>query len=146
MTTPRIRRMPSLRAKLSIFERLMNFYANTVIDPVFPSTVDSPCWIWTGSTCNKGYGCVHVDGTSRRVHIVAWEIATGRKVRRGYTLDHRCRNKACWRPSHMQQMTRSANTAKGNRDNPRSTDAALAALAKIRALSSTPPSNPLLRE
>lgn len=105
--------------RLSLFERL-------VTAPRGEPWGDG-CWHWTGSCCNKGYGHIKVNGITKRVHIVAWELVKGRKVRRGYTLDHGCRNKACWRPSHMTEMTRAKNTAKGNRDNPRSTVAANAA-------------------
>lgn len=84
--------------------------------------VKTPCWVWTGATCNKGYGTIRVDGQTRRCHILAWEYAVGRKVRAGYTLDHECRVTKCCRPSHLEEVTRSVNTARGNRANPRSTE------------------------
>lgn len=87
------------------------------------------CYVWTGSRCNKGYGQIKTAGRSKRVHIAAWELVKGRRVRAGYTLDHVCRNVACWRPSHMQEVTRAVNTARGNRANPRSTAEARAAKA-----------------
>lgn len=105
----------------SLFERLV--LARQAVSLPHPGG----CWIWAGARCNKGYGSIKTGGVTKRVHIAAWELVKGRKVRRGYTLDHGCRNKACWRPSHMTEMTRSANTAKGNRDNPRSTEKARAA-------------------
>jgi hypothetical protein len=106
-------------ARESLFERLVA--APRLTD------ADGECWIWPGSICNKGYGMIRTAGVTKRVHIAAWELVKGRKVRAGYTLDHVCRNKACWHPSHMTEMTRAANTAKGNRDNPRSTEKANAA-------------------
>jgi hypothetical protein len=112
-------------ARLSLFERLVLAQATgAALNP------HGDCWLWPGSCCNKGYGHIRVAGVTKRVHIVAWELVKGRKVRKGYTLDHECRNKPCWRPSHLKEMTRSANTAKGNRDNPRSTVAASAARRK----------------
>lgn len=114
-------------ARESLFERLV--YAAHAHGAVVGPT---DCWVWAGSKCNKGYGHIRVAGKTERVHIAAWELVKGRKVRRGYTLDHGCRNKACWRPSHMTEMTRAANTAKGNRDNPRSTVAARAARKRLR--------------
>lgn len=136
MKKPRVYRTMSVKARLSAFERLV--LSNTTFEGPLLHPVETPCWIWEGCRCNKGYGQMSVAGVSRRVHIVAWELATQRKVKRGYTLDHRCRVKACWRPSHMQHMTRARNTAKGNRDNPRSTEAARMANAARRALSSRP--------
>lgn len=113
------------RDRLSLFERLMQ--SSTTVEA---STHLTPCYVWTGSRCNKGYGHIRVAGVTMRVHIAAWELVKGRKVRRGYTLDHGCRNPACWRPSHMEEVTRAVNTARGNRANPRSTE--LARLAKAR--------------
>ncbi len=110
------------RDRLSLFERLAHATPNL-------SGLNRPdeCWVWPGSRCNKGYGCIKVAGRKMRTHIAAWELVKGRKVRRGYTLDHGCRNQACWRPSHMEEVTRAVNTARGNRANPRSTVAARAA-------------------
>lgn len=111
---------------ISAFERLAMRAPRTALDL-------NECWLWRGSCCNKGYGHIRVGGVTKRVHIVAWEMARGRKVRKGYTLDHGCRNKACWRPSHMEEVTRAVNTARGNRANPRSTEAARLALRRRRA-------------
>ncbi len=112
--------------RLSLFERLLvAYHAIGRHVPVISGLVDGPCWPWTGSRCNKGYGhMIRVAGRTMRVHIAAWELVKGRKVRAGYTLDHGCRNQACWRPSHMEEVTRAVNTARGNRANPRSTERA----------------------
>jgi hypothetical protein len=114
------------KARESLFERL----ADARVCASAPDPLPTACWLWPGSICNKGYGMIRTAGVTKRVHIAAWELIKGRKVRAGYTLDHVCRNKACWRPSHMTEMTRAANTAKGNRDNPRSTEKANAARAE----------------
>jgi len=82
----------------------------------------TPCWVWRKGVCNKKYGQIRIGGVTRRCHIVAWEAATGRKVREGYTLDHLCRITNCCRPSHLEEVTRSVNTARGNYANPRSTE------------------------
>lgn len=116
-------------ARESLFERLVLVEKHTVASP-WPTVGD--CWIWPGARCNKGYGQIKTGGVAKRVHIAAWELVKGRKVRRGYTLDHRCRNPACWRPSHVEEVTRAVNTARGNRANPRSTVAATAAAARKR--------------
>jgi hypothetical protein len=112
------------RDRLSLFERL------AISAGSHRSAEPAVCWTWTGSRCNKGYGHIRVAGVTMRVHIAAWELVKGRKVRRGYTLDHGCRNPACWRPSHMEEVTRAVNTARGNRANPRSTEKARAARRK----------------
>jgi hypothetical protein len=81
----------------------------------------TPCWTWTRSCCHKGYGYVTVwcpdrkKNIGRRAHSVSWEIAEGRGVQNGYTLDHLCRNTKCIRPSHLEEVYRGENTARGNR-------------------------------
>ena len=81
--------------------------------------LDTPCWLWNLSTCNKGYAqftyCVEGQKTWKRAHIVLWELVTGKKVRDGYTLDHRCLRTHCIRPEHMDEVPRAVNTARGNR-------------------------------
>ncbi len=113
------------RDRLSLFERLATARELAALEPH-----SGECWVWHGSRCNKGYGHIRVAGVTMRAHIAAWELVKGRRVRRGYTLDHGCRNPACWRPSHMEEVTRAVNTARGNRANPRDTSAARAAKAR----------------
>jgi hypothetical protein len=114
------------RARLSLFERLVHSRTDSPLVP------DDECWIWTGARDAKGYGFVKVDGKTRRVYRVAWELATGRKLGER-TAEHTCRNPSCWRPSHIVPLSRAANTAKGNRDNPRSTEKARRVRAEMRA-------------
>lgn len=83
--------------------------------------LDTPCWAWTKGVCNKGYphfgwwDKLAKKRFFKRAHILLWELENGRKVRPGYTLDHRCLNKRCIRPNHLEEITRSLNTARGNR-------------------------------
>lgn len=71
-----------------------------------------PCWVWNGACCNKHYAAIKVAGVTRRAHRVLWELVTGRKIREGYTLDHKCLNTRCVRPEHLEEVTRSVNTAR----------------------------------
>lgn len=81
----------------------------------------TPCWEWTLSVCNKGYPQANFwdkvlkKRIWKRAHILLWELVTGRKVRDGYTLDHRCLNTRCIRPDHLEEVLRAVNTARGNR-------------------------------
>jgi hypothetical protein len=76
----------------------------------------SPCWLWLGATCNKGYGRINLSSRSRgqRAHIVSYEEYMGRKVREGYTLDHLCRVRSCINPEHLEEVERSINTLRAN--------------------------------
>jgi hypothetical protein len=39
--------------------------------------LDGFCWTWQNCTNSKGYGCVGVNGKSRLVHRVAYQILVG---------------------------------------------------------------------
>lgn len=99
-----------------IFERLIESCR-----PRESHICETICWEYTKSVCNKGYPqFTYTDPETgkkvwKRAHIVFWELVNGRKVRDGYTLDHRCLNKRCIRPDHMEEVTRAVNTARGNR-------------------------------
>lgn len=83
--------------------------------------LETQCWEYTGALCNKGYAHwawwdpVQKRRFWKRGHIWLWELVTGRKVRPGHTLDHRCLNTRCVRPDHLEEITRAKNTARGNR-------------------------------
>jgi hypothetical protein len=116
------------KALLSLFERLVRVGDAGAYIPA----PDNACWLWPGAKDRKRYGLIKVDGKTRRVYRAAYELATGRKLGER-TAEHKCRNPSCWRPSHIEPMSRSENTALGNKANPRSTEKARAALACRRA-------------
>lgn len=66
------------------------------------------CMIWTAAT-DRGYGRIFLDGTAKRVHRVAWEMANG-PIPDGLTIDHLCRVRACCNTGHMELVTGSENT------------------------------------
>jgi hypothetical protein len=69
------------------------------------------CWLWLGSTY-EGYGSVNVGSGSRRVHVVAYELAVG-PVPNGLVLDHLCRTPACCNPAHLEPVTNQENVRRG---------------------------------
>lgn len=79
---------------------------------------EAGCLEWGGHTYN-GYGRIGVgsrsDGSNRNavaVHRVAYEILVG-PVPADLDLDHLCRNRACWRPDHLEPVTRKENVQRG---------------------------------
>lgn len=102
------------RDTLSVFEKLV---CNHVAQE---GPLATECWVWQKSCCNKGYGFMYFyePGTgkrySKRAHIVSWVMANG-SVNADMTLDHRCRNTKCIRPSHLEEVSRPENTRRGNR-------------------------------
>jgi len=112
----------SFRDVLSVFERLVrNVHMHD-------GPLKTQCWSWTRGCCNKGYGHFYVyEPTAKstgkrnrggksvevRAHIACWVLANG-PVPAGMTLDHKCRNTKCIRPSHLECVTRPENTRRGN--------------------------------
>lgn len=74
-------------------------------------TLDDMCWIWTNALDNDGYGVVSVNGEQRRVHRVAYELIFG-AIKKG-TVDHLCRNRACYNPGHLEDVSNSENVKRG---------------------------------
>jgi hypothetical protein len=61
-----------------------------------------PCWTWTASTDDLGYGQFKLDGRRRRAHKVSWLLTHGEipDVEPRLCVLHRCDNRLCVRPTH----------------------------------------------
>ena len=75
------------------------------------------CWEWTGSRTPLGYGQFQI-GTYRRRRVVrahrwAYEHLVG-SVNPGLECDHRCHNRACVNPVHIEPVTHRVNVLRGN--------------------------------
>ena len=68
------------------------------------------CILWPGAVRN-GYGVKKVSGTNTTVpaHKYVWEQKTGKKVPKGWHIDHLCRNKLCINPKHLEPISPSGN-------------------------------------
>jgi hypothetical protein len=66
------------------------------------------CWLWKGCLNNSGYGFMHFDGSSKAAHRIAYLLEHG-SVPEGFELDHRCRNRACCKPDHLEAITHAEN-------------------------------------
>lgn len=73
----------------------------------------TPCWIWNGRE-SKGYARTWHDGKERSAHIVFYEKRYG-LVPEGLQLDHLCEQTNCVRPDHLEAVTTTENTRRGNR-------------------------------
>lgn len=105
--TARERRRPGPRPR-SIAERLWEKVDRN--GPTMPG-MESPCWVFTGTKSDDGYGSISSGGHSGkmlRAHRVAWELENG-PIPEGVELCHRCDNPPCCRPSHHFLGTHSEN-------------------------------------
>jgi hypothetical protein len=50
----------------------------------------------------------------RHLHRLVFEKWYGRKIGKGMTIDHLCRNRACINPNHLEEVTLKENLARGN--------------------------------
>ncbi len=65
---------------------------------------DSGCWNWTAHTNEKGYGRLLVNEHHTFAHRFSYESIVG-KIPDGLTLDHKCLNKRCVNPAHLEVVT-----------------------------------------
>jgi hypothetical protein len=72
----------------------------------------TPCWIWTGWNSGNGYGKVRVQGKAMMAHRAIYELLI-RPIPPGYVLDHRCRNRGCCNPAHLECVSVKENTHRG---------------------------------
>lgn len=70
------------------------------------------CWVWTGCLHPKGYGKFKLAGELHYAHRVTFVLAGGVLID-GLVLDHKCRNRSCVNPAHVEQVTNHENTMRG---------------------------------
>jgi hypothetical protein len=66
------------------------------------------CWVWTASKTEKGYGKFRHEGKVRRAHRLSYEKVHG-QIPKSLSIDHRCHNKSCVRPTHLKPTTHKQN-------------------------------------
>lgn len=71
---------------------------------VGPKTV---CWEWRGSRHPVGYGTFRVGDTTKRAHVVAYEINSRKAAE--LNILHRCDNPPCCNPAHLWEGTQLEN-------------------------------------
>jgi hypothetical protein len=62
------------------------------------------CWEWQGVTNNYGYGRIRHQGRYTLAHRLAYELAYG-PIPDKLQIHHRCANRRCIRPGHLQALT-----------------------------------------
>lgn len=73
---------------------------------------NSGCWLFMGFIDNAGYGQVRYNGRRISAHRAYYEAFVG-PVSDGLEPDHRCRNRCCVNPAHLEIVTHRENTRRG---------------------------------
>lgn len=73
---------------------------------------NSGCWLWGGADHGSGYGHVRFNMRALFVHRVSYERHVG-PIPDGMHIDHKCRNRGCLNPDHLEPVTPRENTRRG---------------------------------
>ena len=65
------------------------------------------CWIWERSKL-RGYGKHHTRGRTYIAHRFAWMLEHG-EIPPGKDIHHKCANKSCVNPAHLEAISHKAN-------------------------------------
>ena len=70
------------------------------------------CWLWTGKL-QDGYGITSFTGKPKIAHRVVYSLLVG-SISEGLVLDHLYRIRSCVNPAHLEPVTQSVNTTRGD--------------------------------
>jgi hypothetical protein len=73
---------------------------------------DDGCWEWTASKDKYGYGRMNTKGRNKKAHRLSYEYFYGVVVPEDVVIMHKCDNRPCVRPDHLERGT----TGDNNRD------------------------------
>lgn len=61
---------------------------------------ESGCWLWTGLTCQRGYGRLRINLKTKFAHRVSYELHKG-LIPEGMLVCHKCDTPLCINPDHF---------------------------------------------
>ena len=70
---------------------------------------ENGCWVVSGWNDGRGYMNISVDGKTQKVHRVMFQWFWRRKLRKGVQVDHKCNNRSCCNPIHLQAVMNKKN-------------------------------------
>ncbi|MGP9582309.1 HNH endonuclease signature motif containing protein [Brachybacterium sp. AOP35-5H-19] len=82
----------------------------TALERFFSKLTASPsgCWEWTATRDRYGYGKFWDGSRKVKAHRWAYEHLVG-PIPSGLVIDHKCRNRSCVNPAHMETVTNAEN-------------------------------------
>lgn len=94
-------------------------------DKVLSEVEGDECWLWTAGTNDAGYGVFGVYKKEDRPkgmkleysHRLTWMLFH-EEVPEGYVVDHKCFNRKCCNPDHLQAIPHYENCAQGAKEKP----------------------------
>ena len=93
-----------MRTKMS-FNELRSFEKRTNKNGPIVRAELGPCWQWTGAKAAHGYGQLSFFGRCMMAHRISYRHFVG-EIPEGYDINHKCENKSCVNPAHIEPMTR----------------------------------------
>lgn len=66
------------------------------------------CWGWSGRTSSAGYSAFSLGGRQVYAHRASYELHVG-PIPDEKLIDHKCHNRACVNPGHLQPVTNKQN-------------------------------------
>lgn len=89
-----------------------------VVDVKFIEQRTSPepntgCWLWVGAPNSSGYAQVSVDGRKVTAHRLSY-VAHHGPIVATVELDHRCRQRGCVNPDHLEPVAPRVNWERGH--------------------------------
>lgn len=82
------------------------FYAMSQPEP------NSGCWLWTAHVDRHGYGRFSIRRGTYLAHRVSYAYHVG-PIQDGLCIDHKCRNRQCVNPAHLEPVTNRENIVRG---------------------------------
>jgi hypothetical protein len=74
---------------------------------------DNGCWLYK-SIHHTGYSYARIKQRKHGVHRILYAVVTGTNPDQSLVLDHLCRKRNCINPKHLEAVTQSVNSSRGD--------------------------------